>query len=91
MKANGTEYSFNALFVSLKSANQLRIPLWMGVLNILHEIMHSFGARHDPEPTVSAECTPKDKVLSIHLIVRSSSSLHNPQSSSFYRLSTVVI
>ena len=63
MKANGGEYSFNALFVSLRSANQLRIPLWMGVLNILHEIMHSFGARHDPEPTVSAECTPKDKVL----------------------------
>ena len=62
MKADGAEYSFNALFVSLKSANQLRIPLWMGVLNILHEIMHSFGARHDPEPTESADCTPKDKV-----------------------------
>jgi len=63
MKSDGNQYSFNALFVSLKSANQLRIPLWMGVLNILHEIMHSLGAQHDPEPKQSVECTPKDRAL----------------------------
>jgi len=63
MKSDGNQYSFNALFVSLKSANQLRIPLWMGVLNILHEIMHSLGAQHDPEPNQSVECTPKDRAI----------------------------
>ncbi len=25
-----------------------RIPLRMGILNLLHEILHSFGASHDP-------------------------------------------
>ena len=65
MKSDGKQYSFNALFVSLKSANQARIPLWMGVLNILHEIMHSLGAQHDPEPHDSVECTPKDRVRTI--------------------------
>ena len=35
----------------------------MGVLNLVHELMHSFGAKHDPEPSEKAECTPEDKVI----------------------------
>ena len=34
----------------------------MGVLNLVHELMHSFGAKHDPEPKKRPECTPEDKV-----------------------------
>ena len=34
----------------------------MGVLNLVHELMHSFGAKHDPEPSEDAKCTPEDKV-----------------------------
>ncbi len=34
----------------------------MGVLNLVHEMMHSFGAKHDPEPAVEPKCTPHDKV-----------------------------
>ena len=34
----------------------------MGVLNLVHELMHSFGAKHDPDPTENAKCTPDDKV-----------------------------
>ncbi len=34
----------------------------MGVLNLVHEMMHSFGAKHDPEVEKRPECTPKDKV-----------------------------
>ena len=26
-----------------------RIPLRMGILNLLHEILHAFGASHDPK------------------------------------------
>ena len=26
-----------------------RIPLRMGVLNLLHELLHAFGAGHDPK------------------------------------------
>jgi hypothetical protein len=33
----------------------------MGVLNLVHELMHSFGAKHDPEPASKPECTPDDK------------------------------
>ena len=29
---------------------------------IVHELMHSFGAKHDPDPTEEPECTPQDKV-----------------------------
>ena len=55
-------YSFNALFITLKSSQEERIPLRMGVLNLVHELMHSFGAKHDPEPKKRPECTPEDKV-----------------------------
>ena len=40
----------------------LRIPLRMGVLNLVHEMMHSFGAKHDPDASQNPDCTPKDKV-----------------------------
>jgi hypothetical protein len=40
-------YSFNAMYVSLRSHQQSRIPLRMSILNLLHEMMHSLGARHD--------------------------------------------
>ena len=36
-----------------------RISLWSVVLNLLHELMHSFGAQHDPEP----QCLPPDMVI----------------------------
>ena len=55
-------YSFNALFITLKSSQEERIPLRMGVLNLVHELMHSFGAKHDPDPKKRPECTPEDKV-----------------------------
>ena len=35
----------------------------MGVLNLVHELMHSFGAKHDPDQAAKPECTPDDKVL----------------------------
>ncbi|XP_023343181.1 disintegrin and metalloproteinase domain-containing protein 10 [Eurytemora carolleeae] len=54
-------YSFNALFVSLKSKQDQRIPIRMGVLNFVHEILHSLGAKHDPEPAEREDCTPLDK------------------------------
>ena len=28
----------------------------------VHELMHSFGAKHDPEASLEPECTPQDKV-----------------------------
>ena len=37
----------------------------MGVLNLVHELMHSFGAKHDPEATEEPQCTPHDKVRKI--------------------------
>ena len=63
IKSDNNAYSFNALFISLKSSQEVRIPLRMGVLNLVHELMHSFGAKHDPEPTEEPQCTPHDKVL----------------------------
>ena len=56
-------YSFNAMFITLKSSQEKRIPLRMGVLNLVHELMHSFGAKHDPDPKKRSDCTPEDKVL----------------------------
>ena len=35
----------------------------MGVLNLVHELMHSFGAKHDPDPKKRPDCTPEDKVM----------------------------
>ena len=62
-------YSFNALFITLKSSQEERIPLRMGVLNLVHELMHSFGAKHDPDPKKRPECTPEDKVSLINEII----------------------
>ena len=65
IKSDGNAYSFNALFISLKSSQEQRIPLRMGVLNLVHELMHSFGAKHDPEANEEPECNPHDRVRSI--------------------------
>lgn len=62
IKSDRNAYSFNALFISLKSSQEERIPMRMGVLNLVHELMHSFGAKHDPDPSEEPECTPQDKV-----------------------------
>ena len=35
------------------------------LLELVHELMHSFGAKHDPDPTSEPECTPQDKVRKI--------------------------
>ena len=65
IKSDSNAYSFNALFITLKSSQEVRIPLRMGVLNLVHELMHSFGAKHDPEATEEPQCTPHDKVRKI--------------------------
>ena len=65
IKSDGKAYSFNALFISLKSSQEQRIQLQMVVLNLVHELMHSFGAKHDPETNEDSECTPHDRVKSI--------------------------
>lgn len=57
---DGKTYSFNCLFISMKSQQQSRIPLKMAVLNLVHELMHAFGAKHDPEETENPACTPHD-------------------------------
>ena len=56
---DGKTYSFNCLFISMKSLQQTRIPLRMAVLNLVHELMHAFGAQHDPEEAERPECTPR--------------------------------
>ena len=43
------------------------------LFEIVHELMHSFGAKHDPDPTSEPECTPQDKVRKLRQIKR----LHN--------------
>ena len=48
-------YNLNSLFITLRTKKTSRIPLRMGVLNLAHEILHSFGASHDPKT-----CTPSD-------------------------------
>lgn len=63
IKSNGNAYSFNALFISLKSSQEEWILVRMGVLNLVHELMHSFGAKHDPEANEEPECTPHDRVF----------------------------
>ena len=32
----------------------------MSVLNLVHELMHSFGAKHDPPAAARPQCTPGD-------------------------------
>ena len=81
IKSDQNAYSFNALFISLKSEQESRIPLRMGVLNLLHELMHSFGSKHDPEPSESPECTPADKVKKSNLLT-------NPLHSNFCNCKT---
>ena len=39
----------------------------MGVLNLVHEMMHSFGAKHDPDQNDRVDCTPEDKVKHANL------------------------
>ena len=38
-----------------KIVSFFRIPLRMGVLNLVHELLHSFGASHDPD-----HCSPEN-------------------------------
>ena len=44
---------YNKIASYLRTKNTKRIPLRMGVLNLVHELLHSFGASHDPR-----HCTP---------------------------------
>ena len=42
-------FNLNSLFITLRTETMERIPLRMGVLNLLHELLHAFGAGHDPK------------------------------------------
>jgi len=59
-KEDQKTYSFNSLFISMRSQQQDRIPLRMAILNLVHELMHAFGAKHDPDTKERADCTPSD-------------------------------
>jgi len=61
IKSDVNAYSFNSFYISLRSQQEKRIPIKMGVLNLVHEILHSFGAKHDPEAEDREDCTPLDK------------------------------
>jgi hypothetical protein len=37
--------------IGLQNKPQTAFQLRMGVLNLVHELMHSFGAKHDPDQT----------------------------------------
>ena len=50
---DGKTYSFNCLFISMKSQQQSRIPLKMAVLNLVHELMHAFGETNMKHDNVS--------------------------------------
>jgi len=50
--------NLNSLFITLRTRRTKRIPLRMGVLNLAHELLHSFGAYHDPE---TSDCSAKDE------------------------------
>jgi len=50
-------YNLNSLFITLRTKKTSRIPLRMGVLNLAHEIFHSFGADHDPDTN---ECSARN-------------------------------
>ena len=43
-REDGKTYSFNALFISMRSRQQSRIPLRMAILNLV-------GSRHDKKMT----------------------------------------
>ena len=45
--------NLNSLFITMRTKHMDRIPLRMGVLNLAHEVLHSFGASHDPD---TVEC-----------------------------------
>ena len=42
-----------------------RIPLRMGILNLLHEILHAFGASHDPKGVLAFLYLPTQKVINL--------------------------
>jgi len=62
-REDGKTYSFNALFISMRSKQQSRIPLRMAILNLVHELMHAFGAKHDPDQKERPDCTPSDSEM----------------------------
>ena len=49
----GSGANLNSLFITLRTSSMERIPLQMGILNLLHEILHAFGASHDPKGNIS--------------------------------------
>ena len=44
-REDGKTYSFNALFISMRSRQQSRIPLRMAILNLVGSIKKSLGPR----------------------------------------------
>jgi hypothetical protein len=48
-RESGFNVNLNSLFITLRTETMERIPLRMGILNLLHEILHTFGASHDPK------------------------------------------
>ena len=53
----GTGVNLNSLFITLRTESMERIPLRMGILNLLHEILHAFGASHDPKGVLQLTIT----------------------------------
>jgi len=58
----GIGVNLNSLFITLRTETMERIPLQMGILNLLHEILHAFGASHDPKDSIS-NLSPKGRYL----------------------------
>ena len=52
-REDGKTYSFNSLFISMRSQQQSRIPLRMAILNLVHELMHAFGDFNDLSCSIS--------------------------------------
>ena len=61
----GSGANLNSLFITLRTSNMERIPLQMGILNLLHEILHAFGARHDPKGTTPFIVLPFYQILKV--------------------------
>ena len=57
----------------------------MGVLNLVHELMHSFGAKHDPDAKENKKCTPDDKVK-INLRIKYFKSVYGKTGSSLVHI-----